>query len=326
MAAPNSYNFVITRDTLIEDALKYIGAVNEGETPSAAALTESARLLNMMIKLRAAEGMPIWAIRRGTILPETGVSSIETNSHVVTDYVHTTFGADEAAAETTITVTSSTGMAVGDQIGLEQDDGSMLWTTIDTVSDATTIILDDALTVASSAGNHIYVYTASSDRVVRPLRIMEANILKVEDNTSWEITIEERNDYFKLGNRTTEGVPNRIYYSPILGTRTADPTSSTDWFGEIFIYPRFANGDYVIEFTYQEPFQDLDSSSDNPYFPQEFYLALMLELAALCGPKYGLEIEERRAIFNEAKLYRDDALSTIYEEGSLFLQPEDENA
>lgn len=323
MASSNSYNFTITRNDLITDALLHIGAISEDDTPSAAALSNGARMLNMMVKLRASEGMPLWAIRRGTILPETDVSSIETNSHVVTTYRSTDISADEAAAETTLSITSSTGILVSDEIGIELDDGTVHWTTVDSVPDSTSVEIAVALPSAATAGNRVYAYTASSDRVQRPLRIIEANILKISDNTSWEITIEERNDYFKLGNRTSEGVPNRIYYQPILGTRTADPTAN--WFGEIFIYPRFQNGEHVIEFTYQEPFQDLDSSTDNPYFPQEFYLPLMVELSALLGPRYGLEIEERRALFNEAKMYRDDALSTIYEEGSLFLQPEDEN-
>lgn len=325
MASSGSFNFTITRDNLITDALLHIGAVAATETPSSAEITEMARLLNMLVKLRAADGMPLWAIKRGYVLPFTAASSINTTSHVVSAYERTTIGADEAAAQTTISVTSSSNMTTGDSIGIEQDDGTMHWTTVSSVTDGTTIIISDSLPTTSASGSQVFSYTASSDRVGRPLRIIEANILKVTDNTSWEITIEERNDYFKLGNRTTEGVPNRIYYDPTLGAATASPDSSSNWYGTIFVYPRFQDGEHIIEFTYQRPFQDFDSSTDNPDFPQEFYLPLMLELASLAGSKYGLPLDERNALRAEAKMYRDEALSTVYEEGSVFLQPEDEN-
>src|SRR3990167_4718307 len=105
MSSSNSYNFSITRDQLITDALLYIGAIAENETPTAAAVSEAARLLNMIIKLRAADGMPLWALKRATILPETDVSSINTTGHIVSSYVNTTISADEASAQTVLSVT-----------------------------------------------------------------------------------------------------------------------------------------------------------------------------------------------------------------------------
>src|SRR3990167_8153682 len=327
MATSSSYNFSTTRDTIINDALLYIGAVGEGETPAAAAVTESARMLNMLMKSWAGDGMPLWSLKRGYILPFTEESSISTSSHVVTNYDSTTISADEASGQTTLSVTTSTNMAASDQIGIEMDDGTMHWTTISSVPDSTSVIIATAIDDTAAAGNYVYWYTASADRIpVRPLRVTDANILKTSDNSSWEITVDERTDYYNLGNRTTEGTPNRIYYNPILGTRAADPTSSSTWYGEFFVYPRFNSGDYVIEFTYHEPMQDFDASTDNPYWPQEFYLPLMMELSALLGPRYGMPIEERKAMFAEAELYRLAALDSIYEEGSVFIQPEDENA
>src|SRR3990167_1547395 len=326
MASSNSYNFAVTRDNLITDALLYINAIGEGETPTANAVTEASRILNMLVKHRGTTGMPLWALKRGFILPTTEVSSIDTNSHVVTDYSTTTLSADEADAQTILIVTSSTGMTAADQVGIEMDDGTMHWTTIVSVDSSTQITITTAIDDTAASGNRLYSYTASTDRVQRPIRIINANILEVTGGASWEITLEERQDYFNLGNRTTEGTPNRIYYDPRLGSSTADPATAANWFGTIFIYPRFNSGDHIIEFTYQRPFQDFDAAGDHPDFPQEFYLSIVIELAALLGPKHGLDLKERQSLFAEAKMYRDEALESIYEEGSVFLQPEDENA
>lgn len=325
MAAPNSYNFTVTRDQLIEHSLRHISVIGEGETASAAQVSEAAILLNMMLKLRAAEGMPLMSVRRGTILPFTGASSINTNSHVVTAYDWTTLTAAAAASATVLAVTSSSGMSNSDEVGIELTSGAMHWDTITSVDSSTQITLTTGLAAAASSGGLVYAYTAASDRVQRPLRIMDANLLTTTTGSGYELTLEERRDYWNLSQRDTASTPNRIFYDPILGTRAADPTSSTTWYGTIYVYPRFSDGKDVIEFTYQEPMQDLDAASDNPYWPQEFYLPLMLELAALQGPKYGLELDERKALFAEAKAYREEALETIWTEGSLYLSPEREN-
>lgn len=326
MAAPGSYNFVQTRDNLITDALLYNGALQEGATPSANLVTEASRLLNMMCKLRASEGMPLWMIRRATILPVTEVSKVNTTSHIVTNYGTTQLSTAAADTATTLVVDSTTDMAASDQIGIEMDDGTIHWTTIVSVDSGTGLTITNAIDDDAAVDNWVYFYTASADRIpVRPLQVMNANVLNVSSNASWEITTEERQDYFNLGNRTSKGVPNRIFFDPILGTRTADPTSSTTWYADFYIYPRFDKGEHVIEFTYVEPMQDFDASTDNPYWPQEFYLPLMLELSALLGPRYGVSPEDRKAMFNEAKQYREDALATLQQTASVFIQPEMDN-
>lgn len=315
MTTTNSYDFTVSRDNLITDALLHIGVIGEGETPSANAVTEAARLLNMMVKMRSADGMPLWALKRGYILPFTGASSIASDSHVVMSYDHTTIGADEAASQTTITVTSSSAMTAADQIGIEQDDNTVLWTTIASVDDGTTITLDDALTAAASSGNHIYSYTASSQRIQKPLRIMGASRLEQSSGATTMIEVEDREDYFAISNRTTASVPTLVYYTPESTVLTNLDN------GQFFVWPRFNNGDYVIEFTYHRPFQDFDAASDNPDFPPAFYLPLMLELAALLGPRYGVPKEERNALFLESKIYRDEALTTQAPEGSMTIMP-----
>jgi hypothetical protein len=315
MATSGSYDFLVTRDNLITDAHLYIGAIGEGESCTTAQVTEAARILNMIIKLRAADGMPAWALKRGFILPFTGASSIATDSHVVTFYAQTTISADEAATETTISITSGTDTANGDQIGIELDDGSMHWTTISSGGGTTTPVIASGLPSAAASGNMVYVYTASADRIQKPLRIIDANVLDLTNNTGHEINIEERSDYFNMSNRTSEGVPNLIFYD--LGSTSNLNLDN----GQIYVWPRFIDGNNIIEFTYIRPFQDFDASSDNPDFPPAFSLPLMLELAALLGPKFGVESAERKALREEALFYRMEALQTVVEEGSLSLQP-----
>lgn len=310
MATSSSYNFATDRDTLIKDAMLYIGAIGEGETPSSAAITEASRMLNMLIKSWAGDGMPLWAIKRGYILPFTEASSISTSSHVVTSFGQTAIGADEASSQTALTVDSTTGMEESDQIGIEMDDGTMHWTTISSVDDATTVTVATAIDDDAADGNRVYFYTATADRIQRPLRVFDMQVENISGDTINPINQVGRQEYFDLGDRdVSEGVVNQVYYDPELGN------------GTFYVFPRFQDGDTVVHFSFHRPFQDFDAATDEPDCPQEFYLALTVGLAALLGPKYGVDSTTRKTLIAEAEMYRQKALETVYPEGSLYFQP-----
>ena len=316
MAQSASYDFTLTRDNLIDLALSYVSARGTGETPSADQVTDASRLFNMIVKLRAADGMPAWALKRGYILPFSGASSLNTDSHVVTVYDATKVTSTAASGAADIIVDSNTGMATSDQIGVELDGGTMQWTTINAIA-GSTITLTSTLTGGTASGARVYTYTASSDRVQKPIRIIMADVLHQADQTSHEIDVVSRDEYYDLGARTSKGTPNQMYYTIHPSSDTALNTN-----GQIFVYPRFNDGDYVIEFTYQRPFADFDVAGDNPDFPQAFYLPLMLELASLLGPMFGVPPEERKSIFTESRYYWDLAWQTVSEEGSYRIIPE----
>src|SRR3990167_836585 len=310
MATSCSYDFSTSRDTIIKDALLYLGAIGEGETPAADAVTEAARMLNMLMKSWAGDGMPIWSLKRGYILPFTEASSISTSSHVVTNYDSTTISADEASSQTTLSVTDSTDMAASDQIGIEMDDGTMHYTTISSVPDGTSVIVATAIDDEASSGNLVYWYTASADRIQRPIRVFDMQLKNETAVTSNPINQVGRQEYFDLSDKTSEGSTNHVYYDPELGN------------GTFHVFPRFQNGDTVIEFSFHRPFQDFDAAGDEPDCPQEFYLALTVGLAAIIGPKYGVSLKERQQLLIESKMYKTEALDSIYPEGSVFLQPD----
>lgn len=315
MATSGSYNFTTTRDDLITAAYRQINVIGETATPSAAQVTAAAILLNLLVKSGPYTAMPLWALKRGTILPFSGADKINTDSHVVTNYDTTTLTADSATTDTTLTVDSITGFSASDTIGIELDDGSIDWTTINGAPSGSTITITTGVTSAASTGNRVYGYTASSERIQKPIRIIEANLKNVASGSSREILIEDRTDYYNLGNRTTEGEPTMIYYD--LSSTSATNLDN----GTIAVWPRFSNGDSVIEFTYQRPFQDFDGATDDPDFPQAYFLPLMLDLAAILGAKYHVDIQERKALQVEAKYWRDEALATTDSVGSVQFVP-----
>lgn len=309
MTTSASVDFSVSRDNLIGLAYQQVGLVGEGETPSSAMVTEAALLLNMLVKARMADGMPLWAIKRGYLLPFPKASSLGLGGAIqaVTGYVTTTTSAAAAAGDSTIVVTSATGISTTYAIGVWQTDNTMHYTTVNGAPSGTTVTLTAVLPVGCAIGARVYVYVTTA-RINRPLRIIQSNVTNVQSNNSRPMRVIAMQDYNNLPNRAAESSPNQYAYDPQLAT------------GDYYIYPRMLNQDEIIEIIFHRPFEDFDASGDTPDFPQEHYLAFMLELAALLGPKAGIPPEERKALREEAAYYHDLALSNGTPEESIKFQ------
>lgn len=308
MATSGSTDFSMTRDTLIKAAYQYTGYLGEGDTPSATQYSEGSTFLNMLLKAWSAKGMPLWALKRGYALPTTGVSSgIFGTDNIVSTYTFTTLSASASAGATTISVTSATGISSTYAIGIELTDNTMQWTTVNGAPSGTTITLTAALTGAASSGGAVYVY-ATTARITLPKRILDANVLYAATSVGMPMNQISQSQYYTFSNRTTTSLPNQYYFDPQLAP-------------VLYWYPRFGYGDALIEFTYHRTFEDFDSSSDNPDVPQEFYLPLVINLAALLAGKTGMALDERKLLNQEAVAYKEEAFSSDWPEASVLIQP-----
>lgn len=68
MAVSGSTDFSVDRNTLIQDSMRLVGALEAGETPEAQEINDASRALNMMMKyLHAKNGLPLWMKREQSI-------------------------------------------------------------------------------------------------------------------------------------------------------------------------------------------------------------------------------------------------------------------
>lgn len=222
MATSGSSDFSYNRDQIITAALRKIGVVAQGETPTATQISEAAEALNIMVKAFIAyDGMPLWK-----------------------------------KAEHSLTL------------------------------------------VASTAS-----YTVSS----RLLKVVQAYSRTSGIDTPIEINTRE--EYNRLSDKTSTGEPVSIYHDP----RRASSI--------IKVWPvpdATIAASTTIELTYVAPYEDFDASTDDADFPQEWYEALVYNLADRLAPEYGIPIEERRVLKQEATMYKQLAESWGSEEGSLY--------
>lgn len=225
MSLSNSTNFATSRNEIIAGALRIIGAIAQGETPTATMYSEGAEALNMLAKAWQMDGMQLWVTKEYTL-------SLVANQ---TSYTPT----------------------------------------------------------------------------VKMMRVIGAYNHNTVSNVDIPMTIITRDEYNRLGNKTTTGNPIQLYHSPNRTDSTIKVFPTPDTISAI-------NNTLIL--TYQKPYDDFDTSADEPEFPSEWFEALKFSLAHRLASEYGMTLNDRKQLLQEAALLKTEAMSGGVEEGSLFIQ------
>ena len=147
----------------------------------------------------------------------------------------------------------------------------------------------------------------------KPLKVIQAWIRDTTSKIDIPMRILTKQEYAILGNKTTSGSPIQVYYEPLSD------------YGILRVFPTPTSIDAAnnqIYITYQRPYEDFNVSTDVPDFPQEWYDAVVYGLAVRLAPEYGLPIDQRRVLAQEALDIKLIAMSFGTEEGSLYMQVE----
>jgi hypothetical protein len=148
----------------------------------------------------------------------------------------------------------------------------------------------------------------------KPLKILQAYVHDINSNVDIPMRIITRDLYNRLGNKTTNGSPVQLYYDV------------QREYGTIFIFPvpsSLESSTKNIKIVYQRPFEDFDSSTDEPDFPQEWFEAVKYGLATRLAGEYGIPLEDRKQLLQEYILIKNEALGFGTEEGSFYIVPRD---
>lgn len=226
MATSGTTAYSTNRDDIIKRALRLIGAISQGETPTVLQVSEAATALNSLVKAWAADGMPLWAITEKTLPLVSGQS----------------------------------------------------------------------------------VYSISNPK---PLKVLQAWNHNTTSNVDVPMRIITQAEYNILGNKTSSGNPIQVYYDPRRNN------------GEMHLFPVPSTTEQTannIHYVCQIPFEDFNSATDEPDFPQEWYDAITYGLATRLAPEYGVPIADRKTLWQEMSIIKQEALNFGLEEGSMFFQ------
>jgi hypothetical protein len=294
------------RNQIINMAMSYIGVRTQGRVLTANEINESSDILNAMVKSWKNRGDYLWKTAEGTLFTANGQASYildGSTANATESYTETTLASAAVSGATSITVSSGTGFVVGYYIGVKQDDNTIHWTTVASVS-GVTIGLTAALTADAAEDNAVYTYQT---KINRPELINSAR--SRQDTNDIPLTMLSRDTYFNIPVKSIENRPNQFFYNKQLT------------FGQMYFWPVPNNVDITIKFTFQKMFFDFDTPTNTPDFPVEWIRALALNLAVDLARVYGKDRDFREQLKRDADEALYDCQGFDRENTSVRFQP-----
>lgn len=314
MATSGDTTYTIDRDGVINAALKLCGVLGEGGTGNSSQLSDNAELLNMIVKSWSGQGLHLWAKDEIILFPvknqkQYGLGGSSADRACLTsEFIETELDGDHSASATSLTVDSTTGMAGSDVIGVQTDSGGIHWTTISSVDSSTTLTIASGLSAAASDNKNVYTYTTVYQ--VRPTRIQYAQ-RKRDDDEFIPVKLYSHEEYNSLSDKDSSGPILHVYYDPQLTE------------GQLYVWqvPDDNYTDEVLYLTVSRPIEDFDAATDDVEMPQEWYLALVYNLALSSGVMYGISDSRYNRIATWATKYLEDVLHWDSEKESIYIEP-----
>ncbi len=288
MATSGTYSFNLNRNQIIQGALRLVGALETGQPVYPEQINDSAEALNIMCKAMQTELGGLWAIVNLVLFLNTTSQSYfigPTGSYATFDNIfQSSVSAMGALGDSSIVLASILGLSSGMTIGIQMDDGSTFWTTVNAAPINNIVSLNSALYTTSSIGNIVFAYTNVAQR---PLDILEGKRRTFSGNDT-PITLGNRDDYMLLSNKSNQGSVTQAYYQPTLNN------------GLLYVWPVSSNVTDTLVLSAKIPFQDFDNMPDNAYFPVEALRMLKFNLAEDIAPEFGINPNRYQMIKTKA--------------------------
>lgn len=295
MASSGVVTFRLNRDQIINQALLQVGGIDpESGTPTATQVSNAAFALNLMVKTLETKGLQLWERKYGVVFtqknqgvyvlgspgPAGDHATLTSNLLGVGGFIKTTLSVAAVTASATVTlstITSSTtpgiaavSIASTYNIGIQLDNGSIQWTTVNGAPAGNVITLTNILTGAAAAGNLVYSYQT---KLIRPLRILDS-FYRQQAGNDVPVRIISRDEYNRFGLKTSPGTSIQLYYDPQVNS------------GFLSLYPVPADSLGLLFIEFQKPIEDFVASTDDFDLPQEWGEALVWNLALRLIPSY----------------------------------------
>lgn len=297
MTTSGTTTFSRNRDQIIKSALRKVGAFEAGETPDAESINDASDALNTMIKHWQGNGVQIWRTTEAVLFPQLGQVrySIGNSStdHATESWVETALTTAAADGAATVVLDSVTGVATTYKIGVQLDDGTLHWTTVNGAPSGTTVTLTAVLTDSAALGNRVIAYQTN---LVRPLKILSARRYNFASAIDTPIEEMDRVEYQEMPNKTSSGAVNGFYY---------DRRTNTS--GYLYLWPAPASVDDAIKMTIARAIEDFTVAGDDADLPQEWIRAIEWGLADEIADEYDVPDPKRSRIERRAAQYLNEA-------------------
>jgi hypothetical protein len=327
--------YTLGRNDVITEALELLGALAEGESPSANQITSLSRTMNILLKHWQAQGVNLYAVRETFLFLLNGIFKYDQldfdgttgldvdRKHIyVSDYQKIAF-AESSTTVVTVNEAFIAGSPVAaavatDVLGIPLADGTMHWAEI------TAVGTSGAFSKSYTFANHALTLSTdpdiTKDLIVatvypgRPIKLLDCYLRQFYTDEDRRIEFISSSDLSDIPNKngTTNGV-NQVYYNRKTTT------------GDLRTWGTIDSPYYCLGLWAQIPLSDIESDANlntNAGIPQEYFLAYAYSLAEAVAPKYGPPPDVLRSIRSLAAQYRDEAFAYDTSDVSTTFQPD----
>lgn len=320
-----TFGLSVTRNDIINAALRTLGKLGKTQTASSTDLTNCSQALNLMLKAWMAKSITLWKIEEVVVPLVSGF---------VTYAIGNTAGT-LATAGVTITDGGTGGTDGTYALGITDSTGSGATGTY-TISGGTVTAVAitaagttyTAPTLAFPSGGvsgvtvDVTVVGVTGDR---PLRVLDQasyvrNNTTGDDTTVSLISRQEFNELSaKAGAVGTPGATSAAVGTPASGVPTQiwyDPQLTN---GLLYVYPTLASDlDYSLHLVCQMPIADTTNPSSLFDFPQEFMNAIKWGLCREIYTEYGVDEQTERRVERMYQQYVVEAFDFSQEEAPVY--------
>jgi len=275
MSNSGNTSFSQTAAEIIADSLTLLGVYGQGDTVSAADTTFCMNILNKMVKNWEGQGIHLWTANEAAIFLTVGQQSYRTGA-TDTDVggVDPIFNSLTVnASGNTLSVQSTVGISIGDNIGIQLSTNVLQWTTVATIPDVNTITTVANLNAQALAGGSVFSFTTRLDR---PLQIINARFWAQGGGFERPIEMQGRTQFMYLPNKTQTGKAVAAFYAPKVN----------DSF--FYVWPVADSCGDCIRISYVRRIDDFNTTADSPDLPQEWLECITYNLAVRVAAAYGI--------------------------------------
>lgn len=302
MATTGTNSFTVTRNDILESALRTLGVIGIGETPQTEDYTNCSQALNIMIKSWAKKGWPLWTVETIVVPMVEGIRIYPIGATAGYVYEVTSTGGTGYTAGTWTATNGTTGTAASGTYtvsGGAPDTFTIVIPGTAYTTAPTTFTLSGAGTGATITATIVGVTTN------KPVRAFTGFIRDVNNNDTVLMPISKQ-EYDDQGAKFSAGVPNQFYFDNQL-------TNANLY---VLNVPTISTSSVYLDV--ERMFYDMTSASDTFDFPQEWFQALKWGLAAEIAVEYGVDIQLVPYYEQKAQTYIQEAFDFSVEEPSVY--------
>lgn len=321
MAVSGTTTFTVTRDQIIEAALRSLAVLEEGAQPSATTIENSSFSLNLILKKWQSEGIKLWTVVEYTVplvSSQTsytiGPSSIyDLNAdkplRVIQAFLRNMTSPTNGVAEISL-LSGGSGYVSQPSNAVSVSGGTGTGATFNLTFSGGVV---NSVALEANGGNYSVndVLTVLGGSYTTPATITVNSLYNTFIDLPMNLISQQ--EYNILGSKSSQGTTNSVFYKT--------------WrdYGEVsvFLTPNANTSEYYeLHLTVQRPIMDITKPNENFDFPSEWFLALKWALVAELASDYEKTLNDKQYYEQKALSLKNELMDWDIEWTSTYFQPD----